>query len=270
MFCGINRPREPQAGLLSANSHRTSRRRRIRAFLTVFALSFAVGRETMAGPPFVSDDPEPTDAGHWEIYNFADGTEGGGVVTGQAGLDLNYGAAKDLQLTATLPAAFTLGDQRRIGTGDAELAAKYRFLHQTDGGAIPDVAFFPRVFVPSANHYFGTGHTNLLLPLWAEKDSGPWSLFGGGGYMINPGPRQRNFWISGLVCERAVSNRLNVGLEIYNQTADTIDTKPFAGLNLGITYKKSDHWSLLVSGGPGIENAREGRYAFYLALKADY
>jgi hypothetical protein len=38
-----------------------------------------------------------------------------------------------------------------------------------------------------------------------------------------------------------------------------------------VTYRLNDHWSLLASGGPGIQNAREeGRYAFYASLKADY
>jgi hypothetical protein len=35
--------------------------------------------------------------------------------------------------------------------------------------------------------------------------------------------------------------------------------------------KLTDHWSLLASGGPGLENAREeGRYDFYLSLLANY
>jgi hypothetical protein len=40
---------------------------------------------------------------------------------------------------------------------------------------------------------------------------------------------------------------------------------------MGVTYRLSDHWSLLASGAPGVQNARrEGRYAFYAWLKADY
>ena len=34
-------------------------------------LLVALASEASAGPPFVSDDPEPTDTGYWEIYNFA-------------------------------------------------------------------------------------------------------------------------------------------------------------------------------------------------------
>ena len=47
--------------------------------------------------------------------------------------------------------------------------------------------------------------------------------------------------------------------------------KDFAGINLGADYRLTRHWSLLASGGPGVWNAHdEGRWDFYLALKADY
>jgi hypothetical protein len=84
-----------------------------------------------AGPPFVTDDPEPTDLGHWEIYNFASGIGIPGGPSGEAGLDINYGGFKDAQLTATLPVAFQ--PRAALGFGEVELAIKYRFLHQAEG-----------------------------------------------------------------------------------------------------------------------------------------
>jgi hypothetical protein len=57
----------------------------------------------IAGPPYATDDPEPTDLGHWEIYAFAAGTRADGGYDGAAGLDLNYGPVPNVQLTATLP-----------------------------------------------------------------------------------------------------------------------------------------------------------------------
>ncbi len=221
-----------------------------------------------AGPPYVTDDAEPTDTGHWEIYNFVSGTRLPGETDGEAGFDINYGAVKDLQLTAVVPLDFVNG--RTGGLGDIELAAKYRFLHQSAGSLVPDVAFFPRLFVPTGGR-FGSERASLMLPLWAEKDWGKWSLFGGGGYDINPGPDNRNFWLTGIALTRAVSDRLSLGAEIYHQTPDTVDARPFTGVNVGAVYKLTDHWSLLASGGPGLENARQqGQYAFYLALEAQY
>jgi hypothetical protein len=58
----------------------------------------------MAGPPYMTDDPEPTDYKHFEIYNFTNGTATRANTSGEAGIDINYGGAPNLQLTATLPA----------------------------------------------------------------------------------------------------------------------------------------------------------------------
>ena len=228
----------------------------------------------LAGPPFLTDDPQPTDEGHWEIYNFIDGARDPGGLGGEAGLDLNYGGAKDLQLTAVLPLAYdnpngfsTKG--LRTGTGVVELAAKYKFVHADDKGWAPDVSLFPRFFVPTDSRY-GTGHVSLLLPVWAEKDFGPWQVFGGGGYQINPGPDQKNFWQGGIVVNRTVSKRLQLGVEAFGQTRDAGDGPGYTAVNFAATVKLVKHWSLLASAGPTwIEGGAHGR-VFYLSLKADY
>jgi hypothetical protein len=59
-----------------------------------------------AGPPFVSDDPEPTSYKHFEIYTFNNGKATSSGLSGASGIDFNYGAAPDLQLTATVPFGF--------------------------------------------------------------------------------------------------------------------------------------------------------------------
>src|SRR5580658_7685037 len=100
----------------------------------------------LAGPPYVSDDPEPTDYRHFEIYFFDGGTTTRFGTGSAAGIDFNYGAAPDLQLTAVLPAGFDrpLRGPSAVGLGNIQLAAKYRLLHQRENGL--DLAVFPRVF----------------------------------------------------------------------------------------------------------------------------
>ncbi len=237
----------------------------------------AVSSPALAGPPYLSDDPETTDVGHWEIYNFATGlgSPGAGGLAGEAGFDLNYGAAKDLQLTAVLPLAFGAPSAfsengLRGGPGDVELAIKYRFLHQSDGTWTPDVAVFPRLFAPTADRALGTGRVGLLLPIWAEKDFGPWSVFGGGGYQINPGLDQRNFWQGGGAISRSFGERLSLGAELYGQTRDTYNAAAYTTLNMAATYRLTRRWSLLGSAGPAWYRARTDGYVFYGSLKADY
>jgi hypothetical protein len=228
-----------------------------------------------AGPPYLSDDPQPTDLGHWEIYNYVGGSGSGAALSGEGGFDLNYGAAKDVQLTAVLPLAFDAphglgGEGLRGEPGDVQLAVKYKFLHQADDGWTPDVAIFPRLFVPLAQPPFGTSRLNLLLPIWAEKDAGPWSVFGGAGYQINPGPEQDNFWQGGMAISRNIGQRLSLGAEVFAQSREADDAPAYTALNVAATYKLVEHWSLLASAGPTWSPGNADGYVFYLALKADY
>jgi hypothetical protein len=145
-----------------------------------------LAQPAIAGPPFVSDDPEPTPYRHFEIYTFNNGTSTRDGTAGEVGIDFNYGAAPDLQLTATLPAGYdhTAGGGTNVGMSNVEFAAKYRFLHQDTFGL--DVAVFPRVFLPSGSNRIGDNHVSLLLPVWVEKDwKGGWSAFGGGGCVVS-------------------------------------------------------------------------------------
>jgi hypothetical protein len=75
-----------------------------RAGLLVFVLSAVTASPSIAGPPYVTDDPEPTDTGHWENYLYIQSTH----VAGQRdrpepGIEINYGAFKDTQLTWSIP-----------------------------------------------------------------------------------------------------------------------------------------------------------------------
>ena len=214
-----------------------------------------------AGPPYVTDDPEPTDPGHWEIYNFAQGTIEHGVTAAEMGVDFNYGPAKNLQLTATLPLA--VGTGQPLGPGDVELAVKYRFLHQHPGGFPLDVAFFPRVFLPTQR---GASRAQLLLPLWAEHDWGRWSLFGGGGYTLNPGMGNRDYWQQGVTLTRLMRPGFTVGLEYYGQARASIGDRAIQGANLGTQIHLHGPFSLLGSFGQGL-NRRQT--IFYSAIKLD-
>src|SRR3954470_23185744 len=102
--------------------------KRASAWAGAFALLLA-SSAAHAGPPYDTDDPEPTELHHWEIYAFGAGTAFHGV-DGEAGLDLNYGPLPGIQLTATIPVDFETGADTRFGRGDLELGVKYRFLRR--------------------------------------------------------------------------------------------------------------------------------------------
>lgn len=216
-----------------------------------------------AGPPYLSDDPQPTDFGHFEIYAFGAGTQTPSGAEGEAGIDFNYGAAPDLQLTVVVPRAYD--EDGHAGLGNVELAAKYRFLHQEDFGL--DVSFFPRIFLPSASTQVGDDHAALLLPLWAQKDFGKWSLFGGGGCTIADAAGTQDFCQAGLAVTREVAPGLRLGAEIFHQGADAPGGKQATSLGFGVNYDISDTYHLLGYWGPGLQNRDEtGRANWYAAL----
>ena len=223
----------------------------------------------LAGPPYLTDDPAPTDRGHWEIYVFAAGEGRRSIVDADTGLDLNYGAAPGVQLTATLPLSFshTTDEGWRGGTGDAELAVKYRFFNDVDRGL--SAAIFPRVILPTAAHAPGE-KTRLLLPIWLQKDfAGGTSLFGGGGLTINPGAGNRDFWQAGLALTHDVAKSLSVGAEITRQGADVDGGTSQTRAGIGAVAQLSDHYALLLSAGPTWADHRTGYHA-YAALGLNF
>lgn len=213
-----------------------------------------------AGPPYLTDDPEPTDPGHWEIYGFATGSADPGDIDAQFGADINYGAAKDLQLTATLPLQVQTGSP--VTADNMQLAAKYRFAHQ-DGPLGLDISAFPRVFLPTAP---GARHAQVLLPLWAQRDHGPWSLFFGGGWTLNPGTGNRNFWQAGAAVSREVRKGWSLGGEWFWQGRDADDGRPLNAVQIGSQIHIHGPFSWYAAVGQGL-NRQET--LFYSALKLD-
>jgi hypothetical protein len=220
-----------------------------------------------AGPPYVTDDPEPTDYRHYEVYGFTSGTGTRDDTSTTTGIDFNYGGAEDLQLTAVLPLVYDApaAGADTIGIGNIELAAKFKFLHQDDVGV--DVAFFPRVFLPTISAQAGEHHVSLLLPLYVGRTWGDWSTFGGGGCTLNRGGDSQDFCQAGWVITRQLTPKLNMGVEVYHQGADTKGGKVSTGVGVGAVYDLDENYHLMASFGPGIQNAAEtNRYTWYAAL----
>lgn len=235
--------------------------------LLCWSLLLSLTVSALAGPPYLTDDPEPTDYKHFEIYTFSQGTSLAADLNGQAGIDFNYGAAPSLQLTATVPLGYDFPElgPSAAGLSNVELAAKYRFLTQENFGL--DVAVFPRVFLPSASSGVGSAHASYLLPLWLEKDWQGWSAFGGGGCEINRGGNSQNFCMMGAVLARRIRPDLQIGMEIFHQTPDTQGGVPTTSIGAGVTYDVDSNFHLLGYLGRGIQNAETtDRYNWYTAV----
>lgn len=220
-----------------------------------------------AGPPFLTDDPEPVPYGHYEFYVFStlDSTSAVTNATGPA-VEYNIGAAPELQLHLVVPLAYSspTGGPTAYGLGDMEFGVKYRFLDET--ARRPQIGIFPMIEIPTGNAVrgLGNGQTWFRLPVWAQKSWGPWTGDGGGGYVINHAPGMRNYFFGGLLVQRNVSSRLILGGEIFIQGADTNTDHGTTLMNFGGYYNFLPDFSLLFSASHSI--AGETHRVAYLGL----
>ena len=224
-----------------------------------------------AGPPFMTDDPEPTEAGHWEVYGPLIELEGKGKdYEGAVAAELNYGAAPDLQLTLEVPLSYSHDASGMTwGGGDVAISAKYCFYHDEDAGL--SVAAFPGLTLPTASNGMGASKVTALLPVWAQKDLGSWSIFGGGGYAINPGVGNNDYWTVGLAVSRQVTPKLLLGIEANRQGADAIGGSGSTSLGVATIYQLKAPFRLLASGGPTFEDgSRAAGFHVFVALGMDF
>ena len=129
--------------------------------------------KALAGPPFLTDDPEPVDYQNWEFYIASMHTQTADGWSGTAPhIEVNYGV--DHQRAASPHRATGLqravGRQSHYGYGDTELGVKFRFIQETDH--MPQVGIFPLLEVPtgSESEGLGSGHWQAFLPVWAAKE----------------------------------------------------------------------------------------------------
>ena len=198
-----------------------------------------------AGPPYITDDPDPTELGHYETYAFSDGLFANHDYEGATGFDLNYGPLADVQLTATLPLDVTSAARPHLSRGEVEVGLKWRFLQDEKRGL--SLAIFPRAFLPTSRY---GGRASVLLPVWAGWKNDHWSVFGGGGFHLRPGAGNRDSVIEALAVTRTFSERLTIGGEIAHEGADAVDGEGTATLGLGAVVGLGGPFSLLLSGGP--------------------
>ncbi len=210
----------------------------VRRLLVLFLLAAPL-TEARAGAPFITDDPEPVEPRHWEVYLASQHTDDKNGWSGALPfVDINYGAVPDVQLHLISPMAYDKPKRVALhyGYGDMEAGAKVRFVQETTHS--PQAAIYPMLELPTGEQEkgLGQGHARLFLPLWLQKSFGPWTTYGGGGYWINPGAGNKNWVYFGWELQRDLSKKLMVGAEFIRRTANAVDASWSEGFNVGGVY----------------------------------
>jgi hypothetical protein len=225
--------------------------------LIVLLLGSAIGLQ--AGPPFLTDDPDPVDLNHWEFYVFGQGeqTAEANFISGPA-FEFNYGIAPNTQLHLVTPEAniSTPGSGWTSGYGDTEIGIKYRLVEETDSR--PEVGIFPvaELATGSGARELGNGKTWYRLPLWLQKSWGSWTIDGGGGVALNSAPAERNQGFAGFLVQRDLGSYLTLGAEIFAQPADPTFGHATQIANAGGYLKFTKKFNLLFSLGRSISGKR--------------
>jgi hypothetical protein len=240
--------------------------KRILAALVVCCCTIA-----RAGPPFLTDDPEPVGRGHTEVNLAMQGTRADAASAGTVSADVNCGCAREMQCHVAVPLAFASlpGAPLAAGLGDVELGVKYRFFNRPQEGVM--AAIYPTAFLPTGNasRGLGNGRVQFLLPVWVQKSLGAWTWDAGAGYLVNRAPDARNSWYLGLLAQRSFGDRLRLGAEVFHRTALAQDAPATSGSNLGATVKLTDTRNLLVSIGRGLHGISANRFSLYAGYQLE-
>lgn len=248
--------------------------------LSILLLSAGSKLCGQAGPPFQTDDPTPVDLGHYEAYIFGGvgGTPAELDPTGPA-FEFNWGAVPNIQLHAILPFGGILPSNnpiyapagagpRAFGLTDMELGVKYGFLKQTKHR--PQIGSFTMFEIPTGSYSrgLGVGRVWYKLPIWVEKEFGPWSLTGGLGYVVNNQTQYRNYLYGGFLVKREISKRLELSTEVFSHAREGFATPQTQCSTLidagGYYHFKSPGLQLLFAYGHSVAGQTES-YA-YLGL----
>jgi hypothetical protein len=221
-----------------------------------------------AGPPFLTDDPEPVEYKHWEFYIASIYAKDKDEQSGTAPhFEINYGIWPNLQLHMIAPLAYAKPNDgsTQYGFGNLELGVKFRFLQETD--TTPMVGIFPLIDVPTGNSSrgLGNGQAQIFLPIWLEKSWGPWTTYGGGGYWRNPGNGNKDYWFFGWEGQRDLSKKLTIGAEAFYNAASTEEGTYALHFNVGAIINFTDEHHFLFSAGRDIHGDNLfSAYAAYL------
>lgn len=234
--------------------------------ITLFVMA---SRGALAGPPFRTDDPIPVGFHHGEVYLFSTGVfDATGANGFGPALEFNYGALPNVHVHFVTPLAYSSpsAGTTRMGYGDTEVGVKYRFVEQTN--ALPDIATFPIVEVPTGNSSrgLGSGSSQIYLPLWLQKDIGKWTIYAGAGYWINHGTRNMNWVFSGILVQYNFSDDLFLGTELFHQTASSVDSRSDTGVHFGGGLPVARNYQVIFSAEAGNGITSYKHFSYYIGL----
>jgi hypothetical protein len=214
-----------------------------------------------AGPPYLTNDPGTPGNGNWEINLASMQTIERGQTSYQVpDIDVNFGLGERIQFTYEVPYVVQTNTSQPQASGwsNASPGVKWRFLDEGEGGW--QASTFPQLETAGSaaaqRKGIAVDGPRLFLPLEVAKAVGPLTFnFEAGYYLPWHGAEER---ILGLVAGRAVTPRLELDAEIYNDhvlgTTSNVTTLDFGG-----RYKLHRGFIVLFMAGRGLGGTPNGQ-----------
>ena len=226
-----------------------------RYFVVALLICFFHPIAVIAGPPFRTDDPEPVDYLHWEFYGASQVTSNQDGISGTAPhVEINFGIFKETQIHLIVPLSFNHPRTgiSTYGPGDVEIGLKYRFVNETP--VVPQIGAFPLIEIPTGNaaRGLGVGSVQFFLPLWLQKSWGPWTTYGGAGYLAGVTLPAANSWFIGWEGQRDISEILTIGAEVFTTLFPLKSSENEVGFAVGAIVNFNENHHLLLSAGRDI------------------
>jgi hypothetical protein len=98
----------------------------------------------------------------------------------------------------------------------------------------------------------GEGQPAFVFSIVAQKSWDKWTLYWNVGFWWQTAAGTRNYVYAGAVLEREINERLELGVELFGNSAKEHSGRSDLAINIGETWKLSRHLNLLFSGGRDI------------------
>lgn len=240
---------------------------------SIAVILYSATSSVLAGPPFVTDDPEPVETQHWEInYAFTKTLSANDTSMGMP-IDINYGATSNLQLHVQPRYSYDKSDgESHTGIDNTEIGAKYRFLQHEDSDSSFMMSLYPLIELPTGRSEFGPDRskTQIFLPLWLQYVKTDWTVYGGGGYRINQVRYGRNSVFTGITALYRLDQRVQIGGELFNETSAAVGEPAQSDFNVGGIYTLAEDYNVLFSIGKGLRSVNTNQFSIYAALQVVY
>jgi len=234
------------------------------SYLFCATLCAPIAARAQAGPPFLTNDPGTPGNANWEINIASAQAISRGTASYQLPqIYLNYGVGDRVQLTYEIPyvAQSNGGQSRQTGWSNGLPGIKWRFLDQGEGGWQASV--FPQFetngSASSRRNGISSDGSRVLVPMQIAKGIGPIDLdVEAGFYLPKHGVSER---VLGFVAGRSMTDRLDLGVEIYNDRATGAPPNQTT-CDVGGRYKLSRGFIALFMAGRSVSGTANGQPEF--------